>query len=380
MRQHQRAIVALAVVWHAVLMIGVLLDCGPGRNTDFDRFWEIASTPGRPYVDYPVERAPGEVVALKAIATLAPDRSSFGWTIVLVNAVADVTIGLALAWGWGLEAVSYYLFCAIPLVVLLFGRIDLWSIAAATVGVAAWRRRLRVPSAIAIGIGAAFKAWPILLAPLLWTRISGRRVVVTLTIAAVGACAAVWITTLGRAAIDQVLTFRGATGWQVESVVGSVVELVGSPPRFESGAYRAGTIAPWASVALFALAAPVAAWAAWTGARRDRVGTAWTAAVGVLLLFSALFSAQFAGWLIPAGAIAFVEGDRRSAAGIGVIVLLTEAIYKFYGAIVDGALVAVLVVIVRNFLLFATVLGAIRLIASRPQGRVAEVSPAAAAS
>jgi hypothetical protein len=134
------------------------------------------------------------------------------------------------------------------------------------------------------------------------------------------------------------------------------------------------------SIALFFVAAPICVWATWTGGRHGRVGTAWVAAVGALLLFSALFSAQFAGWLIPAGAIAFAEGDALPAAAIVLTILLTEALYKLYGAILDGATLAILIVVARNAVLALAVFLAINRITSTKRPRAAAISRAAAGS
>jgi len=357
-----RAVLALALLVHVGATLVVIRSSGPGRNTDFDRFWEIASTPGRPYIDYQVERAPGEVAVLEALAPVVHGRLSFGVAIVLLNLAADAAIIAALAWGWGVGAAAYYAWCVAPLLELFFGRMDLWSIAAATLAVAMWRRNRRVVAALGITAGAAFKLWPLVLAPLVLSRPAHERRLQPATVlaAAATAGAVAWFLVAGWSGFYQVLTFRGAQGWQIEGMVGGVLDLIGWPVRLEGGAFRIGSLTPSLSIALFLVPAPLCLWAAWRGGRAGSVGAAWTVAVGTLLLFSALFSAQFVGWLIPAGAIAFAEHDRRSAALIAAAVLLTTAFYRFlYGALVDGAWFAALLVVARNAVLAAAVVSAI---------------------
>ena len=102
----------------------------------------IGTRPGRPYVDFAVEFPVGTVVALRAIAPAAGDRARFGGTLVAINVAADLTIAAALAWAWGLEAAVGYALVAGPIADLFFLRLDLWSTALATIGIAAWRRGL----------------------------------------------------------------------------------------------------------------------------------------------------------------------------------------------------------------------------------------------
>jgi hypothetical protein len=47
------AILAIALVVHAAIGIRSFIN-SPGKRDDFNRYYEIASTPGRPYVDYQV--------------------------------------------------------------------------------------------------------------------------------------------------------------------------------------------------------------------------------------------------------------------------------------------------------------------------------------
>jgi hypothetical protein len=149
----------------------------------------------------------------------------------------------------------------------------------------------------------------------------------------------------------QVLTFRGAQGWQIESVVGSLIHLRGSETlRLESGAWRIGATTGAVSIAMFLAAAPMCLWSSWRGFRTNRPGSGWLAAVAALLLLSALLSAQYVIWLTPAAGIAWAEGDRRSVGIAALAVLLTQAFWSYYDLVIAGAPAALLVV-VRNVVL-----------------------------
>lgn len=95
---------------------------------------------------------------------------------------------------------------------------------------------------------------------------------------------AAWLWCSGVRGIVEVLTFRGATGWEIESVIGSVWRAVDpATMRLESGAIRVGWNHPLIAMGLFALTGPPALWAIWAGARVGRIGTGWIAGIGTRL-------------------------------------------------------------------------------------------------
>jgi hypothetical protein len=332
---------------------------------DFDRYYEIASSRGRPYVDYPVEHPVGTVLVFKGLAAIPGGRASFGRAAVALSGLADATIAVSLLLAWGVPAAAYYAVVALPICGLLFARIDLWSMAAAALAMAAWRRHRPALAAPALALGASLKLWPLPLSVMFLQRSSRRREAVGIFALSMGALAGAAVFAAGSSSIVQVLTFRGAHGWQIESVVGSVIHLASAGPiRFESGSLRIGAITGAVSITLFAVAAPICAWAAWRGARTGRVGTAWLASVSVLLLLSALFSAQYVGWLIPGGAIAWVERDRRSALLVALTVAMTEVFFANYDLVIDGARWAMALVVLRNGVVIAVAVSALRTLAS----------------
>ena len=181
---------------------------------------------------------------------------------------------------------------------------------------------------------------------------------------AVIAILAAAMTVSGRAAARDVLTFRGAHGWQIECTVGSVIHLLSEErPREESGSWRIGTMDSTTSVVLFSLAAPVCLAVARYAFAVGEIGTGWVGAVSWLLVFSALLSAQYVGWLLPGAAIAFAERRRRVAAMTAAVALLTAAYWTIFSSVIEGAPLAMLLLLARNALLIALAVDATRSVA-----------------
>jgi len=329
---------------------------------DFDRYYEIASQPGRPYVDHPAEHPIAAVAALRALAHLPGGRTGFGLGVVALDVIADAVIVGALLWGWGEAVAAVFAVMLIPVLYLFFNRIDAWPVAAATLAMAAWRRGAPLCAGTALALGVGLKLWPLALAGALFApspgaaaeRLRFRRQAVAAFCAAGVVLAAGMLLVAGGRGIGQVLTFRGARGWQIEGLVGSLMHLFGSAvPRFESGAWRIGSTSGPVSIALFAVAAPLGLWSSWRGARRDRLGTGWLGAVAVLLLLSALFSTQYVLWLIPAASIAWSEGSRASVWLTALAVLLTTVFWSIFPAVLGGRTPALILVVARNLVRLA---------------------------
>jgi hypothetical protein len=346
-------ILSAALVVHVVAFAISAVE-SPKPAGDFDRYYQIGSTGGRPYVDYQVEHPIGTLLIFKSLARLPRGRASFGLGVVMLDLAGDAIIVASLVWGWGLAAAAYFAVAVLPVLGLFFNRIDAWSTAAAIVAVAAWRRNRPLTPGIALAIGAAFKLWPLVFAPLLVVPWRGRRSLLALAAFTVTATAlagsALWLA--GTNSVLQVLTFRGARGWQIESLVGNILHLA-SPRtlRFESGSWRIGATSGPVAVAMFLAAAPICLWSSWRGARIDRIGVGWLASVSALLLLSALLSAQFVIWLVPGAAIAWTDGNRRSAIVAAVVVLTTQLFYSFYDFVLDSRTPALLLVLLRNAML-----------------------------
>ncbi|HEX4346383.1 MAG TPA: hypothetical protein VHZ73_02360, partial [Vicinamibacterales bacterium] len=300
---------------------------------DFKRFWAEATTEGRPYVDYLVEVPLGALGVFKLFA-LPGSYRVFAAAIVILNIACDLLIARCLWRVWGARATIFYLACALPVLPLVNYRMDLWSTLMATCALAAWTRQRPAISGAAAVVGASLKIWPLPLAvwfvadPAADWR-SRRRAIVALAVA--GAIAgAIWLAVAGVGGPGQVVTFRAAQGWEIESTVGSVLNLLDpGAARIESGAWRTGHMSPTLSVVLLGIATVLMSVIVMAGARKQTLGATWIAGVGVLLICSPLFSAQYIVWLAPAAAIAWSEGDERTASMTAATIFLTGLSFVF---------------------------------------------------
>ena len=59
---------------------------------DFDRYYTIGSSPGRPYVDYQVEHPIATLLVFRMIARVPGGRPGFGLAIVVLDLIADAII------------------------------------------------------------------------------------------------------------------------------------------------------------------------------------------------------------------------------------------------------------------------------------------------
>jgi len=338
-------------------------------NADLDNFYDIGTRSGRPYVDFPVEFPVATAQTFRTLAPFAGDREQFGVSLVILNVAADVAIALALGWGWGIEAAACYALIVIPLIDLFFLRMDLWPTALATFATAAWRREHSALAAIGWVAGAAFKLWPLMFLPLLLVSSGARRRIASLAtaIAAGVMVLAGWLWVAGPSGLYQVLTFRGARGWEIESTVGAVWMLFEQTSmRVESGAWRIGTTSGPISILLFVLGAIPCLWMIWRGARTGHLGAGWAGGISVLLFTSALLSAQYSAWLAPASGIAWVEKDRRTAVLTGLAVFVTNLAFKSFHPLIHGSPRALTIVLARNLLLAVVAFHATRLLAQAP--------------
>jgi hypothetical protein len=368
----RRLVTVLATV-HLAIFVFLAIQSDVMRS-DFERFWLIATAPGRPYADYPVEYPPLTLAVFKAVAALSGTASSFALVLLVLNLAAEAGLVAILASTWGIEAAAFYLATSLPLLPILYYRIDFWPTLAAAAGLASVLRGRAVAGAAAFATGFGLKLWPLVLSVSVLTDEDVRRRWLAMA-ALVGGCATVlgaWVWVGGPEAVRQVTTFRGARGWSIESVAGSLVHLAGhSTPRTESGAWRIGTISPAVSNALFALTTPLAFGCVYFGVRARRPGAAWIAGVGALILGSALISPQFFVWLLPGAAMAWVEGDQLSALAGAATMVLSTAVLTCYGPLVQGALYAQLLVIARNLACAIGVAGSIRTLLAEGRRRAA---------
>ena len=325
---------------------------------DARRFHKIASYEGQPYRDFAVEYPPVMVGAIEVI-----DGGSFRSTTVRLmwsQLVVDLAIAVVVAWGWGRRAAIAYLVLGLPFLLypFLYLRLDLLSVFLAVLGVALVRRRHQYAGGATLAVACFAKLWPVVLVPVLIVRRAWRALGAFTAVGVAGTLA--WVAWGGIDGPVEVLTFRGAKGWEFESTVGALVRSIGGvTPRIEEGAFRVGEMTAFVSgLLILALIAGVAA--AWTLAARAKPrgtsvldGLAPMAAITAFLVFSPLLSPQFMLWLLPFTAIAAVHGERLVARLAFVVFGLSVALLALLPELIHGGTFALLLLAARNAVLVA---------------------------
>ena len=163
----------------------------PGGFDDASRFHEIATLPGRPWRDFPVEYAPIEAAILRTLAGATVVQT--GIRVALLAFAADLATFLALTRAWGRHAGVLYLVLGVPLLPFIYLRFDPIPTALAVVAVALVERGRERGGGIALAAAVLTKVWPIVLAPM-WI-IRRRHRAAGWCAAALGLGIAAWIVT-----------------------------------------------------------------------------------------------------------------------------------------------------------------------------------------
>lgn len=360
---------------------------------DARRYLDILHAPGTPYRDRAVEYTPLTLGFLVLV-----DRGGVHATLTAVawsQLALELAVVALLWWAWSRRAALWYLVLGTPMLIFPFpyARVDLLSVALAVLGVALVRRARQGPAGIALAASMLAKVWPVVLLPLLVVRRRWRDLTATIVVLATGLL--VWILRSGTDAVSQVVSFRGAHGWQIESVPGILAHALDpSASRFESGAWRSGAAMPgWVRTALLVLTFALVAWAWWAARAVDRRSVdpesdpgaddlAALLSVLAMLVFAPILSPQYVLWMLPFAAIIAARSDRVTATLTFVVVALTTAGIAFIHQLTDGAMWAIAIVMTRNLLLVAlgvhVVLALRRSLTSRSPLTVEDVDATAA--
>lgn len=280
------------------------------EDPDAQRAWRIVTSPATPYRDFPVEYMPLETVMLHGVV-----GDTFAQTVVryaLLAMIADLAAAAAISFGWRRRDAIVYLLIGTPLLAFSYQRFDYVPIALAAWALAVLVRRGDDPRAgVLFGLAILAKLWPVVLLPVLLIQRSRRAIVGAVATLGVGGLA--WVAISGPKAPFQVISFRGATGWAIESTVGNLVWIVTRGQIYpQAGAARIGGASTWAK-ALLLIVLAVSLLLIWRRANReDRglMGSTSLAAVLALLVCSPLFSTQYVAWMTPWAALALAEDDR----------------------------------------------------------------------
>lgn len=335
---------------------------------DVRRYQRIAEAHHIPYADVPVEYPPLTLAAIELVAghDVRATTVRLMWTQLLI----DLAVACVLAWGWGQRAALAYLVIGLPFLAypFLYLRLDLLAVFLAVLAGALVRRRLPLTGGATFALACFAKLWPLAVMPALLVRRSWRAVVAVVVTGAAGLVA--WVAWTGTTGVEQVVTFRGATGWQIESTVGAFVHAFGSTPaRVESGAWRVGAIGD-GEKALLGLAMVATVLLVWVAAARIRPrttgvldGIAPLTALAAFLVFSPILSPQYACWLVPYAAIAYTSRERVLAGLTLAAVALSTLGLFLVKEITWGYANGIAVVFARNGVLVALlVIGIVRLV------------------
>lgn len=352
-------LVAVRVVGVVALLAGDIGEPDAVLTGDARRYHAIASADGRPYRDFAVEFPPLSLAAIEVVGPASVDVTTA--RLAVLTLVADLATAGALLYGWGRRAALAYLLLGLVFVVypFLFTRLDLLSVALAAWGLALARREREALGGAVLAAACFAKLWPVVLVPILVA--AGRRRAAAVACGVGAAGVAAWVAWAGTDGLHQVLTMRDAGGWQIESIVGSLIHALPGPrPYGESGAWRIAAVPPGVPILLIGVTAVLVGWVAVLVARARAAGTAGPtlvdgiaplAAVAALLVCSPLLSPQFACWLLPFAAVAMAgEAVRQVALAVWVMALSTFAVWALR-PYRRGELLPVAVVLGRNALL-----------------------------
>jgi hypothetical protein len=319
------ALVAVHVIYPAAIILGSTLNT-PGFHalSDAAGFHRLATHAGRPYVDF---EAPYPPLAIGIFKLLGP-ASFRGWAVhlLLLQAGCDGVIAFALWWARGVPALVRYLGLSAPLLPFVLMKYDLLPTAVAVVATVVVARRERL-AGVLLGASVFLKVWT---AALVFGFAARRqRAAFRAAVTTLGAGVAAWCWwARGLGGVRQVMTFRGAKGWHVESGPGVLLELMTRGRLHgDGGAWRVGAPPGAANAALTVLlvgAISLVWWRVAHSAGRHEIGVAESAAVAALLVFAPLLSPQFLIWLVPWLALAGAAGERTiERLGGAAIVLAT---------------------------------------------------------
>jgi hypothetical protein len=313
-----------------------------GRNDyfvsqDVLRYWQLAHHSGTPYRDFTSEYPPLLLVVTRLLGSSVGDVAR---RLVVLASLFDVGLAWALSRRFGRRAGTLYLGLTLVLLPEFLERFDLIVVALVILSfLAAERQSRRVTSLGGVLLTAAvmLKIWPLILVP--WFIIRRQWAALCACLASLLIAFVAWFAIGGLGAFGQVVGFRGARGWQVESSLGAFVELLTRHPALaENGAFRTRPM-PMALGALATIATCAAiiwVWSmCWQGRRCLAAPTIWlgaTATVSFVLVGSLLFSPQYLIWILPFVAIVgTMPGGQRPLRWLvlaGMVQWIVQSLFK----------------------------------------------------
>jgi hypothetical protein len=360
--RHVGVLVGLLIAIRVAMLVGMISELPHGsayNRLDYDaaRYHQIASAAGRPYRDVQVEVPPIELGAIEVIDGGTPRATAIrlGWTML----VLDVFVGAVLWVAWGWRATVSYLVLGLPLSFLIYFRLDLISIALAVLGIALVHRDRERSGGLILAASILAKVWPLALLPLWLVQRRWRALRWSAGGLVLGATA--WVSWGGWSGPAQVLTFRHAHGWHVQSVIGNIVDIFsGAQAVMDQGTLRVGSAPLWARSLLLAGLVICSCWIWLRCSRSPQIadGLGALAAVAALLVFAPLLSDQYLFWLFPWAAIAAADGEWNVVLTTFLVGVATAAIGLVPDPFSSGLGPAL--VLLRNLFLVVVLVDAVR--------------------
>jgi hypothetical protein len=326
---------------------------------DARRYDEISNGQGTPYRDFEVEYPPVTLALVEA--THGFDQASTLEKLIVSEVILDLATVGVLAWAWDRRTALAYLVLSAPMILFpfLYVRIDLLSVFLATLGLGLVRRGLQRSGGTAMAVSIYAKVWPAVLLPVLLIERRTKATVAWVISLVVGGAA--WVFWAGTSGPQQVLSFRGSKGWQIESMVG--IWYHWSNPlasRVEGGAWRtAAAIPSYGRPLLTALSGITVLLAWWLAWRRRRDGDDDSVVYGLaplvcvlgLLIFAPILSPQYILWLLPSAAIVAARRNWVMAGLTVAVTALTTIVFATILTQVEGQFWSMVPLVTRNGLL-----------------------------
>jgi hypothetical protein len=324
-------VIATLVVIHVVVAVVLVARAGTLFGADgVERYSEIAGEGGIPYRDFDVEYPIADLPLIELIAE--SDVEGTYRHVVITALIGDLLCALAVAYGWGYATAGRYLLAMLPVLFLIFLGDDVIWLGLTVFSLALMRRGRQGLGGAALGLAALGRVWPLILVPTVVVPTTRRAIVPLAVVTSVGLAS--WLVLAGFRGPEEVFGFRGAHGWEIESLVGATIWVVsGRSTVLESGAPRLGHLEIWHRFVLgvtliIGLIAIGRRTKAWIG---DVAGVPAIVAVAFLLAVSPIFGLGYAAWLVPWIAIAFPEGSARAfVVAAAAVVVLTGVLSVLY--------------------------------------------------
>jgi hypothetical protein len=366
----RKGIVGAAILLLVAERVTLLIVALDQQRTSYDvnRYFQIVDG-GVPYRDQAVEYPPIAVGLLEFLHVIGPGRQAFGIAVVVCMAAAEALLCLLMWRVFGGRIGVAFLILSSPLYYLLLTRIDIISAALAALYVALALRARSFSAGVAWAGAVGAKLWAFPLGAYMITirsEPSARRRALLGSVTSVVVVGGSWLALGGFGGIRDVLTSRGAHGWQIESVGGSLLRALGAGPVYgEGGSNRIGQVPPGLGLTMTLVGGVAAISVCWWAGRRGLPGTGWVSAVMCLLATSTLLSPQFVTWAVPGAALAIRESRRWVVAAVAVTIVLTLGESAYYRGVLDGAPLAQALLVMRNAAVVGTVVVGIRSLARR---------------